>query len=177
MAVHPPHPPAGLPTTRPAADDIPETAGPALTSAAVAVRVLAQASDQFRSAVAEYIGTDQTVTMAMSHLATAGSLTPHQLANRIAITPSSVTSLLDRLEAAGLAARSAHPTDRRKTVITLTEHGRDTLDQARQWTFNAVRVFDEAQLPEVTAMLTTLASALTDQIEQLHRRAHGRNTA
>jgi DNA-binding MarR family transcriptional regulator len=171
---------ASQPHTRPhdaAVDDIPDTLEPALVNAAVAVRVLAQATDQFRAAIADYIGTDQTVILAMSHLASAATLTPHQLAHRIAITPSSVTSLLDRLEAAGLAARTAHPTDRRKTVITLTDHGRETLRRARQWTFNAIRAVDDAQLPQMTAMLTVLASSLTDQIEELHRQGRGRHTA
>ena len=44
------------------------------------------------------------------------------------LTSSGTTKRLDRLEAAGLIARTPDPTDRRGTQITLTEAGHAALD-------------------------------------------------
>ncbi|MGV8840419.1 MAG: MarR family winged helix-turn-helix transcriptional regulator [Bauldia sp.] len=45
------------------------------------------------------------------------------IAKSVGIAPRSVTTLVDCLERDGLARRTAHPTDRRATVIELTEKG------------------------------------------------------
>lgn len=53
-----------------------------------------------------------------------GSMTQRALAERRGVTPRNVTGLLDALEMDGLIARGAHPTDRRATLVSLTEKGR-----------------------------------------------------
>ncbi|WAZ26414.1 MarR family transcriptional regulator [Streptomyces cinnabarinus] len=53
-----------------------------------------------------------------------GSMTQRALAARLRVTPRNVTGLLDALEADGLVARAAHPSDRRATLVSLTESGR-----------------------------------------------------
>ncbi|MFE7276145.1 MarR family winged helix-turn-helix transcriptional regulator [Streptomyces sp. NPDC057623] len=53
-----------------------------------------------------------------------GAMTQRALAARLQVTPRNVTGLLDALEADGLVARAAHPTDRRATLVSLTESGR-----------------------------------------------------
>lgn len=47
------------------------------------------------------------------------------------IDPSTMVALLDDLEAAGLAERRPHPSDRRKRALHLTETGAATLASAR----------------------------------------------
>ncbi|MEW6581873.1 MAG: MarR family transcriptional regulator [Actinomycetota bacterium] len=59
-----------------------------------------------------------------------GSLPASRLRDALMIHGSSVTYLLDRLEAAGLVARAPDPEDRRVVRIALTDAGRDTLDRA-----------------------------------------------
>jgi DNA-binding MarR family transcriptional regulator len=53
-----------------------------------------------------------------------GQMTQRALAARLRVTPRNVTGLLDALEADGLVARAAHPSDRRATLVSLTEPGR-----------------------------------------------------
>jgi DNA-binding MarR family transcriptional regulator len=53
-----------------------------------------------------------------------GSMTQRALAARLGVTPRNVTGLLDALQADGLVAREAHPTDRRATLVSLTAKGR-----------------------------------------------------
>ncbi|MDF8264621.1 MarR family winged helix-turn-helix transcriptional regulator [Luteipulveratus flavus] len=56
------------------------------------------------------------------------------LAERLRIAPRSTTEVVDRLETLGLVRRSPSPSDRRATVLTLTDKGeqlRRTLDRRR----------------------------------------------
>ena len=54
---------------------------------------------------------------------TAARATQRELSQALKCTPRNVTGLVDALEIAGFDARSAHPTDRRATVVSLTEQG------------------------------------------------------
>ena len=46
-----------------------------------------------------------------------------ELSQALRCTPRYVTGLIDVLEAQGWVARSPHPTDRRATLVSLTEQG------------------------------------------------------
>ena len=59
-----------------------------------------------------------------------GSMRRIDLAERLRLTPSGVTRLLDGLEASGLTDRGGCPTDARVTYAVLTEKGRETLARA-----------------------------------------------
>ncbi len=52
-----------------------------------------------------------------------GPSTQQALSRALRVTPRNITGLVDALEADGLVARAAHPTDRRATVVALTEKG------------------------------------------------------
>ncbi|MFD4461258.1 MarR family winged helix-turn-helix transcriptional regulator [Nocardia sp. NPDC058480] len=52
-----------------------------------------------------------------------GPLTQRALADLLEVTPRNVTGLLDGLADDGYVERRPHPTDRRATLVTLTEHG------------------------------------------------------
>jgi DNA-binding MarR family transcriptional regulator len=137
-----------------AADD------PALLQAIVGIRALMLAGQQFRRAVADHFGVGLSEANATNLLAMAGPLAPSQLADRVGLTPSSVTALLDRLARADLATRSAHPTDRRQNVITLTPRGEAMQSQVQQWIHSALADLDPAQLEQTITALTDLATAL-----------------
>lgn len=51
------------------------------------------------------------------------TLTPTALYEALLISSGGITNRLDRLERAGLIERKKHPTDRRATLVTLTEQG------------------------------------------------------
>ncbi len=52
-----------------------------------------------------------------------GPMVQRELSQALRCTPRYVTGLIDALEAQGWVARSPHPTDRRATLVTLTEQG------------------------------------------------------
>ena len=52
-----------------------------------------------------------------------GPVTQRVLSQALRVTPRNVTGLLDALEAGGYVTRGRHPTDRRATLVTLTDQG------------------------------------------------------
>jgi DNA-binding MarR family transcriptional regulator len=51
------------------------------------------------------------------------------LAQALEVVPRSITSMVDTLEAAGFVARQNDPTDRRATIVVLTDAGHDVLSR------------------------------------------------
>jgi DNA-binding MarR family transcriptional regulator len=52
------------------------------------------------------------------------------IGERLQVHPTSVTNLIDRLQAAGLVRRTPHPDDRRSTVVELLAAGRELAEAA-----------------------------------------------
>jgi DNA-binding MarR family transcriptional regulator len=59
-----------------------------------------------------------------------GSLPMRVMGERLQLHPTSVTNIVDRLEADGLVKRTPHPTDRRTTLAEITDLGRDQMKAA-----------------------------------------------
>jgi DNA-binding MarR family transcriptional regulator len=53
-----------------------------------------------------------------------GALPMARIGERLQVHPASVTNAVDRLEVQGFVRRAAHPTDRRTTLVELTDPGR-----------------------------------------------------
>ncbi|MGH3518229.1 MAG: MarR family winged helix-turn-helix transcriptional regulator [Haloechinothrix sp.] len=58
------------------------------------------------------------------------SLPMRVMGERLQLHPTSVTNIVDRLEKDGLVKRVPHPTDRRTTLVEITEDGRNRHAQA-----------------------------------------------
>lgn len=64
-----------------------------------------------------------------------GPMTQRALADALRVSARTVTGLVDGLVATGFVTRQAHPTDRRATLVTFTEHGAriaDELDRGQE---------------------------------------------
>lgn len=59
-----------------------------------------------------------------------GSARVQDISGEMAITVGAASKVVDRLERDGLALRSAHPTDRRSSIVSLTERGENVLAEA-----------------------------------------------
>jgi DNA-binding MarR family transcriptional regulator len=69
----------------------------------------------------------------LAHLRMAGGrLGLSELASAIALSPSGLSKLLDRMHASGLIRREPHPDDARAVFATLTPHGRQLVNRARR---------------------------------------------
>src|SRR4051812_33751009 len=86
----------------------------------VALRQLVLASIRFRRTLALELNVGETEITALAYLRQSGELTPRELAAMLGLTSGSMTGLVDRLEAAGYAARRPHPEDRRSVLVSAT---------------------------------------------------------
>ncbi|MBN9101052.1 MAG: MarR family transcriptional regulator [Pseudonocardia sp.] len=132
---------------------------------AAALRHVVLASERWRLRVARTsLGVGATEMMAVATLGAEGSQTPSQLAARLQITTPSVSELIDRLERAGLAGRTPHPHDRRKTVVGLSQDGRryarTVLARYADMIDRATRDLDDRTRDELAQVLGELGAAL-----------------
>jgi DNA-binding MarR family transcriptional regulator len=90
-----------------------------------------------------------------------GPATQHAIARSLRVTPRNITGLVDALEADAFVARTAHPTDRRATLVTLTQHGQDTaIALAADYRDGARYLFGDLEPAHVEGFLATVASVL-----------------
>jgi DNA-binding MarR family transcriptional regulator len=90
-----------------------------------------------------------------------GSLPMRVMGERLQLHPTSVTNIVDRLEADGLVKRIPHPTDRRTTLAEITDAGRERRAAAT----TAVTAIDFG-LQGLTAKQTV---ALTDLLAKVRK--------
>jgi DNA-binding MarR family transcriptional regulator len=69
---------------------------------------------------------------AMRVLDAHGGVRSKELAEHLRIAPRSATEVVDALEAKGLVSRSTDPTDRRATLVALTDRGRELSEEMRR---------------------------------------------
>jgi DNA-binding MarR family transcriptional regulator len=90
-----------------------------------------------------------------------GPMTQRSLADALAVSARNVTGLVDGLEASGFVTREPHPTDRRATLVTFTEHGAATaaaLDRGQEEL--ARLLFADMPDGQVDALVDTLGEVL-----------------
>lgn len=105
------------------------------TGKAVTARIVRLADAFHRAFDAEYarFGLKRSAYSALLALRRTGApfeLTPSQITEQLFVTSGGLTPLLDRLEGDGLVRRRPHPVDRRGLIVTLTDAGRERVDQA-----------------------------------------------
>jgi DNA-binding MarR family transcriptional regulator len=135
----------------------------------VAFDTLAQAVRRARGAVAQDNPGRLTLSQYSLLLPLAGSDTARvsDLAAGAAIAPSTASRILDALERRAIVRRTRSQEDRRGVTVTLTDHGREALDQQHEWMRGRQLEFfhdlpdDEREL--VSDLLVRLA-ALIDEL-------------
>lgn len=94
-----------------------------------------------------------------------GSLPLGKMGDRLMVHPTSVTSIVDRLERDGLVRREASADDRRVVLAVLTDDGRAVLERATK-AIEASRFgldgLSDAQLDRLTASLRAVRRAAGD---------------
>jgi DNA-binding MarR family transcriptional regulator len=93
-----------------------------------------------------------------------GPSTQQALARALNVTPRNVTGLVDALQASGFVERRLHPSDRRATLVTLTELGtKTTAEMVRGRELIAselVAGFNDDELDQFRRNLDTVAERL-----------------
>jgi MarR family transcriptional regulator, lower aerobic nicotinate degradation pathway regulator len=84
------------------------------------------------AAALETIGLTPPLFAVLNFLRRRDGAIQQEIGAAMGIDPSTMVSLIDRLERAGLAKRRPRPEDRRAREISLTAKGRKTLDRGRE---------------------------------------------
>ena len=111
-----------------------------------------------------------------------GPLTAGDLARRTGLTTASITTLIDRLEAAGFVARRHDPSDRRRVMVELrSDRARSDIvplftPLIRRWR-KVLDDYDDHQLELIADVFARIDDALDDEVGRLRagvRPARGR---
>jgi DNA-binding MarR family transcriptional regulator len=77
------------------------------------------------------IGLPHAALIAIDILIRTGPTGADTLARTARVQPQTMSRTLERMERDGLVERSPHPEDRRRRIVTVTEHGRQAWETAR----------------------------------------------
>lgn len=136
------------------------------------------AVDDFDREAARLLGVNDTDLRCIEILVEHGEVgvTPREIADRLALTTGSVTTMLDRLERAGYLTRSPHPSDGRRLIVRLTPLALDAV-----WAIIGPHIddssaaveagFTAAELATVTRFLTTVTEVQRTHVGQLRDRS------
>jgi DNA-binding MarR family transcriptional regulator len=101
---------------------------------------------------------EQNVLAALRRAGAPYELTPTELYRSLLVSSGAMTNRLDRLESAGLIARTPDPDDRRRIRVALTDRGREVIDDAL-----------DAHVAALAELFDGLGRAEADQLEDLLR--------
>jgi DNA-binding MarR family transcriptional regulator len=102
----------------------------------------------------------------MWHVQHRGPMTQRELSQVLDVTPRNITGLVDALETSGFVVRAAHPTDRRATLVTLTDQGRKVATlRDRDYLEFATRLFGDVPEGELAGFIAA-ADRVLDRLRE-----------
>lgn len=129
------------------------------------LRRLILAAEHYRQSVSVAIGLGATESQAVSALALHGERGQSELARDLQLTSSASTALVDRLERQGVAERTRHPRDRRRTIVRLTDRGRRIATESNACLAHALQLLP----PEVLTSFTSGLALVSDDLDLVAR--------
>lgn len=127
----------------------------------------------FHAAVAERMGLNPSDHKCTDVLLERGSMTAGQLAAVTGLTTGAITGVVDRLVQAGLVAREADPTDRRKVLLRATpercQHFMPLFAGIQRATAALYDSYTPKELALIVGFLDRSAELLEDQVQSLRQ--------
>jgi len=115
------------------------------------------------AAVAASLGIGPTDLRALLFIASRDGVTPKQLGDFMGLTSGAITNLVDRVVAADLVNRAAHPRDRRSVMLVLAPGGEAAAAKVTEIYRDA---FDEVVAPDRYSSLAASFRALSDSLDR-----------
>ncbi|GAA2117233.1 MarR family winged helix-turn-helix transcriptional regulator [Actinomadura alba] len=135
------------------------------------------ASVQLNSLIAERMGVVASDFHCLHALNRGGPATAAALADRVGLTPGSLSRMIDRLESAGLVKRRPDPHDRRKTLIEATAEGlariSDYYAGLNARTRDVLADFTDDQLDSVLHFVQAAHAGTQNEVDRLRTRPPG----
>src|SRR3954471_17472268 len=133
------------------------------------LRALILAGERYRQVLSEYVGLGVTETQAVSYLTVHGDRGQNELAADLGLSSGASTALVDRLERQGVAERYPHPSDRRRTLVRLTDRGHQVVQESRRWLRAGFQDVPAADLGPLSAHLRSIADRLSERVADARR--------
>lgn len=147
-------------------------------------RVLGVSNDIADQAVADYLGINRTDARCLDIIERLGGVTAGRLARESGLSTGAVTTVLDRLERAGLARRASDPADRRRVLVEMTPEARAANEElyrplVEAATEHLARYSEDelALLRDYHRSSRALTQAHADRVRGLLARPHGDDEA
>lgn len=128
----------------------------------------------FRHAVGDILGVNVTDMECLGLIFFKGLATPSQLSEYTGLTSGATTTMLDRLEKAGLVERRPNPHDRRGTLIVIKKEAVEAVgplfESARRAQDKIVSSYSERDLKLLSEFLRSYATMWEEERKKLQRR-------
>jgi DNA-binding MarR family transcriptional regulator len=136
--------------------DVKRTRQELIEQLSLAIRASQNVSDAFDEKVAERLGINQTDLRCLDILNQRGSMTAGQLAQAMHLTSGAITTVVDRLEAAGYARRVRDTEDRRRVLVELTPRAEETASLYEPLFLGSVELLKERTDQQLEVMIDFL---------------------
>lgn len=136
-------------------------AGSARESALAGLRELIITAEHFRQGISTRYGLAISDMTALGHLYSLGDMGQSGLAERLGLTTSATTTLVDRLAAANYVTRGPHPADRRRVIVSITPDGEAFVRHTRALFSRALDGVSDERLADVADALQLIARDLS----------------
>jgi len=138
-----------------------------VSSTVKALRLLLLAGEHYRLAVAVHLGVTVNESQVFSYLFVNGPMGQTNLARAMNLTTSTLTAMIDRLEARGFTERRSDPSDRRRSIVALSETGERELSGVRNWMTRALEALEPDQVAAADGIFRTVATSLRDYTDEV----------
>lgn len=122
-----------------------------------AIRQITRAIDLNSKRLAKMTGLTAPQLLVLQTLAGEGPIKPSEIARQVHLSQATITSIVDRLEAAGLVERQKNETDRRAIDIVITQTGLTRLSEAPEALQEGfLKRFDSLELWEQSLLISSV---------------------
>lgn len=126
-------------------------------SVLIALRKIIQAIEMNSKKLVKRVGLTGPQLVILQEIARSGELTAGEIARAVSVSQATVTGILERMEKRGLLARQRSESDKRRIMVSITQPGRQILDEAPPLMQEAfVERFSSLQEWEQTMILSAL---------------------
>lgn len=120
--------------------------------------------DRNNQRICKTVGLTTAQLTCLRELSSAGELAIGELAKRVGSSGTTLTGVIDRMEAKGLVQRTRSPRDRRSVRLTLTEKGRASLSELPIATldpfFESLKALSDADVARLDVALHHIAERM-----------------
>ncbi|WP_084740390.1 MarR family winged helix-turn-helix transcriptional regulator [Cryptosporangium aurantiacum] len=146
--------------TTPADPAAPADSSPAIAAFDLVLQFTVLMSEDLTQGLARHNLSESRVHL-MWVLAAQGPSTQKSLAEAMHVSARNITGLVDGLVATGFVTREPHPGDRRATLVTMTEHGTETVKSLQDGQRDAAeQLFGPMPPDELTNFLKSMSGVL-----------------